>query len=75
MRATAESLLVLVKSCVRPYQGSPESTEDLMQVGYVGLLKAINNFDPASPLTWPANPSRWVMRAARRARRRAVYGG
>ena len=36
----------LVKSCVRPYHGSPESTEDLMQVGYVGLLKAINNFDP-----------------------------
>ena len=25
---------------------SPEPTEDLMQVGYVGLLKAINNFDP-----------------------------
>ena len=26
---------------------SPEPAEDLMQVGYVGLLKAINNFDPA----------------------------
>ena len=36
----------LVRSCVRPYRGSPEPTEDLMQVGYVGLLKAINNYDP-----------------------------
>jgi RNA polymerase sigma-B factor len=36
----------LVRSCVRQYRSSPEPTEDLMQVGYVGLLKAINNFDP-----------------------------
>jgi len=36
----------LVRSCVRQYQGSPESVEELMQVGYVGLLKAINNFNP-----------------------------
>ena len=37
----------LVRSCVRQYRGSPEPAEDLMQVGYVGLLKAINNYDPA----------------------------
>ena len=37
----------LVQACVRPYRHSPEPVEDLMQVGYVGLLKAINNFDPA----------------------------
>jgi RNA polymerase sigma-B factor len=36
----------LVRSCVRRYMDSPEPTEDLMQVGYVGLLKAINNFNP-----------------------------
>jgi RNA polymerase sigma-B factor len=36
----------LVHSCVRPYRASPEPVEDLIQVGYVGLLKAINNFDP-----------------------------
>ncbi|HEY1624515.1 MAG TPA: SigB/SigF/SigG family RNA polymerase sigma factor [Streptosporangiaceae bacterium] len=36
----------LVRGCVRQYRGSPEPTEDLMQVGYVGLLKAINNFNP-----------------------------
>jgi hypothetical protein len=29
----------LVRSCVRPYLGSLEPGEDLMQVGYVGLLK------------------------------------
>jgi RNA polymerase sigma-B factor len=36
----------LVQACVRPYRQSPEPVEDLIQVGYVGLLKAINNFDP-----------------------------
>jgi RNA polymerase sigma-B factor len=51
-RAAACELLVsrhrnLVWSCVQRYKHSPEPTEDLMQVGYVGLLKAINNFDPA----------------------------
>jgi RNA polymerase sigma-B factor len=37
----------IVRSCVQRYRESPEPTDDLMQVGYVGLLKAINNFDPA----------------------------
>jgi RNA polymerase sigma-B factor len=36
----------VVKACVRRYRDSPESLEDLMQVGYLGLLKAINNFNP-----------------------------
>ena len=52
-RAAACELLVtrhqgLVRSCVRRYPGSPEPIEDLMQVGYIGLLKAISNFDPAA---------------------------
>ena len=37
----------LVRACAQRYRDSPESPEELMQVGYVGLLKAINNFDPA----------------------------
>ncbi len=37
----------LVWTCVRRYRGSPDQAEDLAQVGYVGLVKAINNFDPA----------------------------
>jgi RNA polymerase sigma-B factor len=50
-RAAACELLVsrhrnLVRSCVQRYRHTPESAEDLTQVGYVGLLKAINNFDP-----------------------------
>jgi RNA polymerase sigma-B factor len=50
-RAAACELLVsrhrhMVRTCVQRYKRSPEPTEDLMQVGYVGLLKAINNFDP-----------------------------
>ena len=51
-RDAARELLVsrhrrLVWLCVQRYRRGPEPTEDLMQVGYVGLLKAINNFDPA----------------------------
>jgi RNA polymerase sigma-B factor len=37
----------VVKAHARRYRDSPEPLEDLMQVGYLGLLKAINNFDPA----------------------------
>jgi RNA polymerase sigma-B factor len=36
----------LVLSCTLRYCGGPEPFEDLMQVAYIGLLKAINNFDP-----------------------------
>ena len=50
-RSRACELLVsrhrnLVRSCVARYKHSPDPTEDLTQVGYIGLLKAINNFDP-----------------------------
>ena len=37
-----------MRSCVRRFQNSPEPYEDLLQVGYVGLIKAINNYDPAA---------------------------
>ena len=52
-RAAACEVLVnrhqgMVRFCVQRYLGSPEPAEDLMQVGYVGLLKAIGNFDPAA---------------------------
>jgi RNA polymerase sigma-B factor len=52
IRDSACALLVgryqyLVRSCIRHYWNSPELQQDLMQVGYVGLLKAINNFDRA----------------------------
>ena len=58
-RAAVREVLVeryahLVRACVRPYRASPEPAEDLMQVGYVGLLKAINNFDPQVGDSLPA---------------------
>jgi RNA polymerase sigma-B factor len=37
----------IVNSCARRYRLPAQFTEDLVQVGYVGLLKAINGFDPA----------------------------
>jgi RNA polymerase sigma-B factor len=37
----------MVRFCVQRFTRSSQSDEDLMQVGYVGLMKAINNFDPA----------------------------
>jgi RNA polymerase sigma-B factor len=37
----------LVRSAAQRYRRSPEAQEELMQVGYVGLVKAINNFDPS----------------------------
>jgi RNA polymerase sigma-B factor len=36
----------LVRGCVSRYQGTAELAEELTQVGYVGLMKAINGFDP-----------------------------
>jgi RNA polymerase sigma-B factor len=51
-RAEAVEVLVrrytpLVRAIARPYLSSPEPSDDLMQVGFVGLLKAINHYDPA----------------------------
>jgi RNA polymerase sigma-B factor len=37
----------LVRLCAQRYRNCPEPLEDLMQVGYVGLVKAITHFDPA----------------------------
>ena len=63
LRAAAYEELVrrydtVVKACVRRYRDSPESMEDLTQVGYLGLLKAISNFNPelGTSLTAYAQP-------------------
>jgi RNA polymerase sigma-B factor len=37
----------MVRALARQYQLPAQHYEDLTQVGYVGLMKAINNFDPA----------------------------
>jgi len=57
-----ESLLArhghLVRSAVHRYAASPDLAEELAQVGYLGLMKAITNFDPAvgASLTAYAQP-------------------
>jgi RNA polymerase sigma-B factor len=38
----------LVRSLARPYSGRGEDLDDLVQVGSVGLVKAIDRFDPAA---------------------------
>ena len=45
---------VIVNSCARRYRLPGQYTEDLVQVGYVGLLKAVNGFDPAVAETMAA---------------------
>jgi RNA polymerase sigma-B factor len=52
-RAAACEVLVaryrpLVRSCAGRYGRRPEPAEDLLQVGYLGLVKAISRFDPAA---------------------------
>lgn len=37
----------LVRTAVARHRASPDLAEDLTQVGYLGLIKAITNFDPA----------------------------
>ena len=44
--ALIEGNLRLVLSVVQRFMGRGENPDDLFQVGCVGLLKAINNFDP-----------------------------
>jgi RNA polymerase sigma-B factor len=48
--AACEELIVrhesIIRACVHRYRDSPEPADDLMQVGYLAMLKAIVNFDP-----------------------------
>jgi RNA polymerase sigma-B factor len=69
----------LVRSCAQRYRDSPEPFDELMQVGYVGLLKAINNFDTEVGESLPAyaqpcvsgeikryfRDKRWIVRVRR----------
>jgi RNA polymerase sigma-B factor len=44
----------MVRASVRRYQAPPELTDELMQAGYLGLVKAITNFDPHVGASLPA---------------------
>lgn len=45
-QALIEGNLRLVLSVIQRFSGRGESPDDLFQVGCIGLMKAINNFDP-----------------------------
>ena len=45
-QALIEGNLRLVLSVIQRFAGRGESPDDLFQVGCIGLIKAINNFDP-----------------------------
>ena len=45
-QALIEGNLRLVLSVIQKFVGRGESADDLFQVGCIGLMKAINNFDP-----------------------------
>src|ERR1700722_752668 len=45
--ALAERFMPLARSLARRYLGAQEPIEDLIQVAYLGLIKAIDRFDPA----------------------------
>ena len=47
-RVLAERFLPLVRSLARRYAHGPEPMDDLVQVGSIGLLNAIDRFDPDS---------------------------
>jgi RNA polymerase sigma-B factor len=57
-QAACEALVarhdLIVRLAVAHYSHWPDLTEDLMQVGYLGLMRAINNFDPALGESLPA---------------------
>jgi len=44
----------VIRSCVRRYRGPRDLDDELMQVGYLGLMKAISNFDPEIGSSLPA---------------------
>ncbi|MGB9804153.1 sigma-70 family RNA polymerase sigma factor, partial [Desulfofundulus sp.] len=41
-----EHNLRLVAHIVKKYEGTGEDTDDLISIGTIGLIKAINSFDP-----------------------------
>ena len=49
-RKLVEGNLKLVLSVIQRFMGRGENPDDLFQVGCIGLIKAIDHFDPAQPV-------------------------
>ena len=55
-----EHNLRLVAHIVKKYQGSGEDPEDLISIGTIGLIKAINTFNPAKKIKLATYASRCI---------------
>ncbi len=51
----------LVESVARRYSGSSEPFEDLVQEGYIGLLNAIDLYDPNKNVKFPTYATHFIM--------------
>lgn len=48
--------LRLVLSVIQRFSGSSENVDDLFQIGCIGLIKAIDNFDITQNVRFPPTP-------------------
>ncbi len=62
-----KSNLRLVVAIARNYQGSQLTLNDLIQEGNIGLLKAVNRFDPAKGIRFASYGQYWIRQAISRA--------
>jgi len=58
--STIMSFAGLVRSIARRYEGRGFPLDDLMQVGYVGLIQAVDRFDPARGTSLRAYAARTI---------------
>ena len=48
--------LRLVLSVIKRFSGNHENMDDLFQIGCIGLIKSIDNFDPTMNVNFPLMP-------------------
>jgi RNA polymerase sigma-B factor len=66
-------LLPLARSLALRYRGSPEPLDDLIQVASLGLVKALDGFDPDRGTTFPAYAAPTILGELRRHFRDRVW--
>ena len=57
-----EGNLRLVLSVIKRFSGSAENVDDLFQIGCIGLIKAINTYQPAKNIKLATYASRCIER-------------
>ena len=58
--------LRLVSSVIRRFSASGENPDDLFQIGCIGLIKAINNFNTELEVNFPLMQYLWIIGEIRR---------